>query len=202
MSRTEFEEGFRNLLEVMPHLTVEAIQENGSHVVVTGTIRKFNRTPHGLSHVWVSTRDAVVGVLEKPEGPDDRVKFQVASSDFDERVEIGAILPWMSGYWNRHHVRMILEGRWREREFEPRDAIHFRLGGSRGWGPVEGGIPEGAEKLDVVAGGWDHEHCEICMEKIGAYGQAGGYVDEEDHWICSECYRRYAAPRSLEFLRE
>jgi len=35
--------------------------------------------------------------------------------------------------------------------------------------------PEGSE---LVEGGWDHEHCEICLATLGPDGQPEGYVSE------------------------
>ena len=43
-------------------------------------------------------------------------------------------------------------------------------------------------------------HCELCQSKIGRGGDAHGYVDRNDRWLCGRCYHDYAEPRSLGFV--
>ncbi len=52
----------------------------------------------------------------------------------------------------------------------------------------------------TVPGGWDHEHCFVCNEKIGAGGHTGGYVDQSSDWVCEDCYRNVIEPRSIDFV--
>ena len=72
---------------------------------------------------------------------------------------------------------MILRGDWQEQVFTAADAMHFDLGGLRGWNRADHEIPEGAVETGVEPGGWDHEHCEICRAVIGARGSPVRYVD-------------------------
>jgi hypothetical protein len=44
--------------------------------------------------------------------------------------------------------------------------------------------------FDLVPNGWDHDHCEICTQKISdkeAWGDIEGYNSGLD-WICKQCY--------------
>ena len=53
-------------------------------------------------------------------------------------------------------------------------------------------IPSGA-KLDPRA--WDHEHCVLCHETISDVDiQKEGYVNQDDQWICEDCYQKYIIP--------
>lgn len=51
----------------------------------------------------------------------------------------------------------------------------------------EGGV------IDFTA--WDHEHCELCWDKISENinDNQEGYTDENE-WLCLECYNKYIAP--------
>jgi hypothetical protein len=43
---------------------------------------------------------------------------------------------------------------------------------------------------------WDHEHCELCWEKISSYegDQEEGYTNGKE-WLCVACYDKYIVPR-------
>lgn len=60
--------------------------------------------------------------------------------------------------------------------------------------------PEAPRGEEVVAGGWDHEHCEICQKKIGCGGDSFGYLNPPDAWVCEKCYTSFVASRSLAFI--
>jgi hypothetical protein len=51
-----------------------------------------------------------------------------------------------------------------------------------------------------VPAGWDHEHCSICWEKIGAGGQTVGYVDQSNEWVCQACHKNFIEPGSIGFV--
>jgi hypothetical protein len=53
---------------------------------------------------------------------------------------------------------------------------------------------------EIVPGGWDHEHCELCWGKIGSGGDPEGYSNGNGHWVCSRCYKRYVDPGDLRFV--
>jgi len=56
--------------------------------------------------------------------------------------------------------------------------------------------PEGCE---LVAGGWDHEHCGLCWERImeEPHGQPDGYTDGRHRWLCIACFERFVSPRRI-----
>lgn len=70
-------------------------------------------------------------------------------------------------------------------------------------GPGQGSIgrqllPDEVAPVDgeVVKGGWDHAHCELCWTKISAEAenQRDGYTDGKA-WLCTACFEAYIAPR-------
>ena len=53
------------------------------------------------------------------------------------------------------------------------------------------------EKAEVVRGGWDHDHCQICFWTLRETEDAesgAGYTDG-DLWLCTECYEKLVSPR-------
>ena len=74
---------------------------------------------------------------------------------------------------------------WKKVSFRPTDSLVYRRG-------------EGQDREpEIREGGWDHEHCMLCMAEISLFpgAQPDGYADEnEDKWVCSACFERYVRP--------
>jgi hypothetical protein len=62
-------------------------------------------------------------------------------------------------------------------------------------------MPDVCERVE---GGWDHEHCELCMTRISEVeGERDGWYDGAYDWICRECFEALVRPRrdsSQEFV--
>lgn len=190
-----------SMLEALHRFVIDSREDLGAETVLHGHFPDGEGVREGVSFLWLTPERAIPGRLHDLDPDRWTARFSAEAPESD-LAPPGTTLPWMSGYWNPHHVRMIARGDWEERTFVPRDAVEFDLQGVRGVAPSEAGVPRNAEVKGSVPGGWDHEHCEICTTKIGAGGAATGYVDPEDHWICEYCFRRYAEPRTLRFMRE
>ncbi len=112
-------------------------------------------------------------------------------------LQAGVAYPFIDSYWG-DRAELVLDSStsWRRAVFAPVDAVSVT-------GP-DGSLMRKAGPDDVsgqiVAGAWDHEHCEVCWQKIGAGGQAVGWVNSEGQWACESCYVAYVAARSLEFV--
>lgn len=58
-------------------------------------------------------------------------------------------------------------------------------------------IPKGAvfhyaARYTLPRPGWDHEHCELCFEKIGTGGIPGGYATVDEYrWLCPVCWQDF-----------
>lgn len=101
-------------------------------------------------------------------------------------------------YWGERAELVLRSGRlWKYTQFHSMPAIRFASGGTVYMQKADGSKPGDGE---VVEGGWDHEHCRICWEKIGIGGQSSGYVSDDDVWACARCYERFIEPRSLDFI--
>jgi hypothetical protein len=52
----------------------------------------------------------------------------------------------------------------------------------------------------VIPGGWDHEHCQLCRGHID-HGDFG-YRDQDELWMCESCYNKYVKSHDLSFIDE
>ena len=148
---------------------------------------------------------SIVGDLSAvPTAPGGTAAFATPDAGLAPELRVGAVFPWLDGYWQPYHLDMVLAPpeRWARRTFIAEPARYFRLGGLTGWQPADAPLPDGAVDLGVRAGAWDHEHCELCNAHIGSAGEADGYTDPDGYWLCVGCYDRYAARRDVSFAAE
>lgn len=101
-----------------------------------------------------------------------------------------AVSVWevLDGHWGERVAIVLDETRqWHKTYFKVTDAIQWRRN------------TDGELTSETIKDGWDHEHCAICWEKIGAFGQEEGYVSNRT-WVCEQCYTHYVTQRSWEFI--
>jgi hypothetical protein len=104
--------------------------------------------------------------------------------------------PKIEEWWTKGQVELVKDKtrNWQLKRFTTKPGI---------WIPTDSGsllaraedhqiLPEGGV-LDNSA--WDHEHCELCFEKISdrVNCQKDGYTDGSS-WLCRNCYQTYIAP--------
>ena len=80
--------------------------------------------------------------------------------------------------------------------------LQRRSGGSR-WFPVQGGHrvlmrfdggPYDPTRCTIAPGAWDHEHCDVCGERITAMTLCHVTVPGEPYvLLCSSCYAEHVA---------
>ena len=138
---------------------------------------------------------------------------------------VGKPLYYLSPAWEPHQIWMVLDEHWGWQRvlFQAVDAVAEtheatdvsivderevktwtklsradKRGSAERYAPtlddtlVSGAAPQ------LVPGGWDHEHCQLCREHI-SHGEFG-YRDEDDQWLCENCYGKYVMPRDLSFV--
>jgi hypothetical protein len=117
-------------------------------------------------------------------------------------LHAGRRYAFADGYWGeRIEIVMDVNRKWAKALFKPQDAMEYKSGHNRILGPI-GQSPnfrfegEGTK----IPGGWDHEHCFICMEKISVQTQPMGYSNKKEEWVCESCYVKYIRPKRLGFL--
>ncbi|HLH55264.1 MAG TPA: hypothetical protein VKY92_16795 [Verrucomicrobiae bacterium] len=101
------------------------------------------------------------------------------------------------GWWTPEQLGLVQDRsrQWILRSFEPSDSVAFLLAGQTIARKRELGEAVSPE-TSVTPGGWDHEHCSLCWQKISQLpGDKGcGYTDGRD-WVCRPCYERFIVPR-------
>jgi hypothetical protein len=113
-------------------------------------------------------------------------------------LRAGESYPYVDGYYGERAELVLDPARaWQQAEFQATDAVRVPAAGGGMWVRPADAAPQGGE---LLPGGWDHEHCSICWERIGGGGQATGFLSGADDWVCQECYRLFVAPRSLAFV--
>ena len=100
-------------------------------------------------------------------------------------------------WWTPTQLALV-EGRsrlWRLTSFEPSDALAFESGGQIA--VCKRDADDDVSGPALVPGGWDHEHCELCWEKIFLIPGTNhsGYTDGRE-WLCVECYEKFIVPRT------
>ena len=159
---------------------------------------------------------------------DKETKAAVLTCDeIDEPKVVGQSLAYLSPYWQAYHVWMVLdpEWGWHRKQFHGVDAFAQnyvseqpsivdgrevrvwtklepaigREGSSRYYPATDQSLPPSTER-QLVAGGWGHEHCDLCRTHIDSH--QFGYCDSNDRWLCEKCYERYVLQRDLAFVDE
>jgi hypothetical protein len=105
----------------------------------------------------------------------------------------------IESWWTPDQLELVEDRQrtWHHAHFQPSDMLLFHRGpdeGSIGRQLQPGEIPTDGE---VVKGGWDHAHCELCWAEISAAGNDNrdGYTDNVGHWLCTTCFNAYITPR-------
>jgi hypothetical protein len=136
----------------------------------------------------------------------------------------GKALYYLSPVWNAEHIWMVLDEQWgwKQVRFQAVDAIAETYEANeaslvdgreiRTWtklrradkhtfteryAPAAEQVPPSGRE-QVIPGGWNHEHCQLCRGHID-HGDLG-YRDRAEQWICESCYERYVKTRDLSFV--
>ncbi len=128
--------------------------------------------------------------------------FKPQASVDTNSLEAGKLYAFLDGYWGER-VALVLDRteQWNRKEFVSVDTVEYSDGKTRISGKVGQDAPHPSfKKTRIVKDGWDHEHCEICWEKIAQYAQPYGYESNTGKWICEKCYSDYVEPQRISFI--
>jgi hypothetical protein len=84
------------------------------------------------------------------------------------------------------------------RVFHPRDAYQSLeppadfVALVKEWGERGDELLEDPERFEVIPGGWDHEHCDVCMVRIEGGDSYWPNEEEQEGQVdlCEQCYLR------------
>ena len=190
-------------LSHLPQFTIDEVHATTDDVEgrLVGRFSHLEGVHDNRGWLYRVDRPSIIGDLGRvPVRAGEPVSFVSPDPEYCVELRPGESYPWIDGFWQAYHVSMILAGQWEPRTFVSSPARYFRLNGITGWQRDGEPLLDGAEDLGVREGGWDHEHCELCNTHIGGPGDPHGFVDREEHWLCAQCYERYARPRDLSFV--
>ena len=189
-------------IEDLPAFRVVDVSTESGEPRLSGIFTHLQGVCNGRSWLYAGDGGSLIGDLVDLDVVTGRATFIATFWTRESPIQVGSLVPWIYGFWQAYHVTMILdpEAGWSRTKFVPSAAQHFSLGSAHCSAKRGQELPQGAIPTFVQEGGWDHEHCELCREKIGRCGQPCGYVDRHDHWVCQSCYKEYVATRNLGFL--
>ena len=154
-------------LAELPSVFVEQGDSTAEGAMIRG---QFDRLDGVRDSGWLRiARDAYVWAdLTVVDRQACTVVLRSRGSDNVNRLQPGSRYPWFDDYWQTTLVEAIVdESRvWKRFSFLPTDAVHFRPGTGTGWQEVGTDLPEGATPYAIESGGWDHEHCNLCLNHI------------------------------------
>lgn len=120
---------------------------------------------------------------------------------------VGDSYRYVDYYWDPKQVSFALEpaSAWRKVRFKPQDSVRYHdpaVPGSWKSHVASAPVSEGATDVSIIKDGWDHEHCHLCMSRIGRGGAPYGYFSTADNdWMCVRCYKQFVAAHDLRFLQ-
>lgn len=199
----------------LPQFTVASVEEgerNSDGLIEWRLHGRLNRvegvTLHGWSYLLLPGKGSLTGDFILPQGESHQTKFTAWDRSRPD-VE-GLSLACMDGYFNPYVIWMIEDGpeAWSERIFAASDAIADNFVGTDGKtyrrirkaeaAETERASGESQGPTWMIPGGWDHEHCAICMAHIDpgdCYFFHAGY----NQFLCVACYQEYVLTGSIAF---
>src|SRR5215469_14397577 len=186
-------EGARSvmILDDLNQFSILALEIVGDRTRLRGRLSKPGQPTTGDDmRLFISLEDDLPGDLTEV-NPDARTAvFTVFTEHLHPAVVIGSTFPIYNEYWFGR-IDLVLDAsiRWALKQFVAPDAF-VQDDPTEGWRQSRVAEPGDESRADgqIVPGGWDHEHCEICWRHIGSGGDPEGYVTGNDEWVCRSCY--------------
>ena len=97
-------------------------------------------------------------------------------------------------WWTQRQLALVEDRNrtWCLKSFDPGPAVEHCSNATR----IVGKAAAGVAGSNLIADGWDHEHCELCWAKISRLpGDSSEGYSDGDQWICIECFTRFVLPR-------
>ena len=167
-------------------------------------VRYWRSLREWRGYLYKSSRDFILGSKL-----DRRTKKAVMVA-WPERWKprAGDAVPFFDYEWDPAQVSRALKplSSWKKSIVKPVDQVRYRDPKVPGyWASHLASAPvaNGATDVHMVKKGWDHEHCYLCLARIGRKGDAFGYFCKPDSaWACEPCFKAYIAARNLSLLIE
>jgi hypothetical protein len=191
----------------------EALPNGFRSYKLTGAFNTLQGVKSGLCWLlYPEQRRALFGELSILDASAGDALFK-AQEDFPVAA-LDAPLAYLHERWQATHVWMVLDPAW------PWEGVVFQASDAYArQQPADGSTFVGEQKVEswlalrqaepgsspqegenIVSGGWDHEHCELCWQHIEP--GAVTWRDPDGHWVCHDCYTTYVQNHSLDFIED
>jgi hypothetical protein len=203
----------------LPQFTVDAMEMGETYLSgdIEWTLKgRLNNVKgvifDGWTYLMLPNQYVLCGNFSTPVGADNETSFVAWSREKPDVV--GMQLASLSPYWQPYNIWTIEDGpdAWSLDTFVTSDAVAEIVAGTdgqplRGWRKAsESEIAElpktqpdsSQPQRWILSGGWDHDHCELCMCHI----HAGDEHYRHSEWcafLCLDCYGKYVPSRNIEF---
>ena len=202
----------RVTLRDLAHFTIRSVRRasnntqelDGVFTHLTG-VRLSEDTDRTVGFFYLSRKDSIYLLRKEFEADSKTATLIVWPSA--KPLRAGESLPYVDYYWSPKEVAFALESArsWKKVVFKAEDSVRYRDPQVPGWWKSHVAthpVSEGASDVQIVEGGWDHEHCYFCKSKIGRAGARYGYYSKADNdWLCVSCYKKFIARHDLRFLQ-
>jgi hypothetical protein len=84
-----------------------------------------------------------------------------------------------------------IQQNWRREKWSAIPALIHRTGGVSSQYRGQTFVPT---KIDLVPGGWNHDHCVVCwwtLHETDNEEEGIGYRNDSEEWLCTECYKQF-----------
>jgi hypothetical protein len=183
--------------------TIQKAVQQGDRTLLKGRMTKPGRRSVGEQlSLFITIEDDVQGIVTEFDPDAATAVLSVVTEHLHPAVVPGASFPVYDNYWvGKLHLVLDDDVHWTRMQFVAPDAF-VEPSETPGWRKWRIATPEDESRTDgqIVKGGWDHEHCELCWQKIGDGGEPNGYFDGTNNWVCDRCYNRFIGPRDLRFV--
>lgn len=123
-------------------------------------------------------------------------EFQFDKKDDFDKVLTNSEYWYLDGYWGERAELVFNNNyKWEKKLFEKYDCLNF----DNKMRQLKSDEERIKYKDNLVQNGWDHEHCEICLESI-LENNVPGFRNEENMWVCINCYENYLEKKDLGFI--
>jgi hypothetical protein len=181
-----------SVFAILPQFVVSKIQRTDSVVHYSGVVKNlatFSKAKPGwIVVICIDENRFVEGKFTDVNLPNYQVTIDVSDLASQDYLRVGEEYPLLDGYWGEL-VELVFNNSiiWKRVKFESKDSTVYH--------------PDG--RVEILKGGWNHEHCKICFQNISMFeaDDQFGYVNQKDDWLCESCYQKYAANKSLDFVK-
>jgi len=188
-------------LEDAPKFFITMVQRDNNYIKYFGKIDKEFPIKTDWIAYLIDGSKFIAGTFTEVNSENFSATFQ--TEDKINLLTENKQYPALDCYWG-DRARLVLDEKrkWQKIYFKSTDADKFKLNGAIGLQQVGNELPDGAERIGLVKEGWDHEHCYICWQTISEteVNNEFGFVDENNNWVCQECYSEFIEKKSLGFI--